>query len=388
MSLYSLKTPQSGVQPWSQAITLFPGGGIVSAFFDLYKSLGDAVLTGSNFIPTVLDGPEKVVRYGALTVGDGTLASSLTASQRCKGLVILCDSLLVKNNASVNMTGKGARVMVNDDPLFPFVDFKIPSQITISSSIVSQAKALETLAAQGFAPWDQGSWASVVAGLFGINLAISQAGTIVLLTAAGCGSGAGAAYANGYSTTGNAGAAGTNGAPGGGGSGGVMVRDENHTGWGYSTGGGASSPYGGGSGGGACYAYDSGVNMGSPWGFSTPRPFSGPGGTGGGAYPTSAGGGAGNPPGGSGSAMGGTGVGGKLVIICRGTVTVQAGGKIEANGMPGAFNGATNQGGGSGGGHVSIITPTFVNGSTVQAAGGGNGGAGSVVTKTFTQMGW
>jgi len=120
------------------------------------------------------------------------------------------------------------------------------------------------------------------------------------------------------------------------------------------------------------------------------------------------GGGAGNPGGRqagttySGQADGVSGTGGKLVIVARYGMTVQSGGKIEANGMPGGAGGPSpgsgyGGGGGSGGGHVSLITPSLSNSGTIQATGGvggiganagGAGGAGSVVTKTLAQMGW
>lgn len=408
MSLYSLKNAGGGVQSWASTLTLFPGNGDVSLLFNLYDSAGDVTLLGSNTIPTLKDGPEKVVRYGGLTLGDGATATSLTASQRCKGLVILCDSLTVKANATLHMTARGARVDRNDDPFFPFIDFVIPFQIVLGSSKIPYTHALTEIKDGGFAPWDQGTWQHHVAALYGFNLSVCLAGSVALLSANGCGVGATQSNASGSGAqSGVVGAVGTNGGMGGGGSGGTYVYSNANA---TSGRGGSGCPYSGGSGSG------SSVN-GTQWGYGVQHGtgknssrFSGPGSGGGFLYYNATsfteepgacggGGGAGNPPGAAGAGfggVGGVGTGGKLTIISRGAVTVQSGGKIEANGIKGGDYG----GGGSGGGHISLISASAVsNSGTIQAAGGaggdaigicagGAGGAGSVVTKTFTQMGW
>jgi hypothetical protein len=407
MSIYSIKQPGgSGVQQWSSAIA------VGKSLRDLYASQGDVTLTGANTVATLLDGPEKVVRFGNLVLGDGTTATSLTASSRCKGLTVICDSLTVKANASLNMTGKGARVLTNDDPFFPFVDFKIPNQILLSSDKVTQAQALAVIRQNGFAPWDQGTFQAIVAAMFGFNLSVSQAGTLAIMLLSGCGVG-GAGKSSTYGVVGNVGSAGTNGGMGGGGTGGLASGGASVA----SLPGGKGSPYSGGSGSGPAYTNGS-SNL---CAYPLMSQYSGPGGKAGYAqYMTNSdyadtslsipgwygGGGAGNLGGKSagGGMDGGNGVGGKLVIICYGTVTVQSGGKIEANGMLGGADGGQGGGGGggSGGGHISIITPTtgqLANSGTIQAAGGAggsgvggaggaSGGAGSVVTKTFTDMGW
>ena len=402
-----------GVQSWSKTITLFPGGGDVSALFNLYQSQGDQTIVGNQTIATLLDGPEKVVRYGNLVVGDGTTATSLTASQRCKGLTILCDSLTVKNNATVNMTGKGARVLVNDDPFFPFVDFKVPTQISLSSNQVTLAQALTTIKTQGLAPWDKGTFQALVAAMYGFNLGVTLDGNIVLLSSAGCGI---AIQGNGGGISGSqvpgfTGVAGINGGMGSGGSGG-MYNISNA----YSNSGkpGSGCPYSGGSGSGGASAYP-GLQGNNVTGKCCSR-YSGPGGGGGTLWTTiigysdegahgSGGGGAGNPVGSYSindtTQSGGNGTSGKLVIITGTFISVQSGGKIEANGVPGAtVSTGSPSGGSSGGGHVSILTPSLTNNGTIQAAGGasapggggwapgGPGGAGSVVTQTFTAMGW
>lgn len=397
------------VQPWSQVMTLAEAGKGCDGLFDLYDSLGDQTLVGAHTIPTLLDGPERVVRYDDLVIGDGTTASSLTAANRCKGLTVICNNLTVKNNATLHMTGRGARVLISDDPSFPFIDYKIPFRIALASSRMSLAQALAVIKSQGLAPWDAGTFQHVIASMYGFDLSISLAGAAVLMSVLGCGAGGAGQYGSG-NVNGAAGAAGTNGGMGGGGAGGV----NGTIGSSYGLQGGFGCPYSGGSGqGGLCHASSGVTNM------PLQSKYSGKGGKGGGGlwsiqpsghiedagnplnatYPS--GGGAGNPGGpgqGGGSAAGSDGTGGKLTIICRGTVTVQSGGKIEANGMPGGAGPTYGGGGGSGGGHISLISPAAVsNAGTIQCAGGaggsgggsgGNGGAGSVVTKTFSDMGW
>ena len=401
MSLYSNKSKGAGaVQPWSQAVTLAEAGNGCDGLFGLYDSLGDKTLVGANTISTLLDGPEKVVRYGALTLGDGVIATSLTAANRCKGLVILCDSLTVKANATLHMTGKGPELWVSDDSFFPLADFRIPTQIILSSDKTTLGQALSVIKGNGLSPWDQGVWNPVYPGLLSFILSISYAGTLAL-SLAGNG-GAGATYSQSIYNVNNTavgvvGGTGTQGCCGGGGSGGSYAVNPDAR----SACGRPGSIYTGGGGGGG------GMGNNHPY-LATPNNFvpnfpcyS----YGLGAYSTNSswpvGGGAGAPFGVGvyGGGDGGNGVGGRLIVICRSAVTVQAGGKIEANGMPGGSSTYCG-GGGSGGGAVFLITPTagsLANAGTIQAAGGaggvanpvgGAGGAGSVVTKTFAQMGW
>lgn len=377
---------------------------------EFYPSLGNVTLTGANTIATLLDGPEKVVRYGNLVLGDGATVTSLTASNRCKGLTIICDNLTIKSNATLHMNGKGARVFVNDDPFFPWVNFAIPDSITLSSSKLSLAAAKKIIRDNGFAVWDRGTFEAIVAALFGFSL--TPSGGTVLLTAGNGGAGGNYTYDGegvGTSRAGNAGAAGTQGNPGGGGGGAAYASGAQ---FGVvSSGGGTGCPYSGGSGGGG--VADTGSTFRC---ISSPgSKYSGPGGTGGGggtysgpgcafmgegpgAYSSGNGGGAGNP-GGLGGVQGGSGTGGKLTIICYGVISVLPGGKIQANGVQGG-SASYGGGGGSGGGHISLIYPSggYNNAGTVQASGGaggtggaagGAGGAGCVLTKIFTtDMGW
>lgn len=398
MSLYSYKQNGTGaVQPWSQAVTLAEAGKGCDGLFGLYDSLGDKTLVGANTISTLLDGPEKVVRYGALTLGDGTTPTTLTASQRCKGLTILCDSLVVKANATLHMTGKGARVMVSNDPRYPFVDFVIPLQIVFASSAISHMYARELFKKYNIAPWDKGFW-DVESAMLGFNCGVLQPGASVLVANAGCGVGADYRQINNVNYyAGGIGGGGVFGAPGGGGSGGVG--SVGTAGNGQSHNACNACVYGGGAGSGGCVQNTNQAFTLFPADISDKTRYSGPG-KHALAYAGSAGGGAGNPGGSQsgGGSNGGDGVGGRLTIICRGVVTVQSGGKIEANGIPGGA-GASVGGGGSGGGSLIMISPApSVNAGTIQAAGGsggagggaagGAGGAGSVVTKTFSDMGW
>ncbi|WP_243358613.1 hypothetical protein [Fundidesulfovibrio terrae] len=405
MSIYSIKQAQTGIVPWADIV---PVGKNIK---NLYDSAGDVTISSPTQIATLIDGPEKVVRYGNLV-----LSSTLTATNRCKGLTVICDNLTVQNGGVLSMTGKGARVLTNDDPFFPFTDFLIPDQVTLSSSLISKAQALAIIRAQGIAPWDQGTWQTLVSKLFGFNLAVSQPGQVALLSVLGCGAGQPGRVIGGNG--GSAGNAGMNGGTGGGGEGGGWNSNCNAS----SGATGAGCPYSGGSAGGGVAAYDSwyGVNHADGQASS---PYSGPGACGGASYCGApnrytglgsqiggtqyggGGGGAGSPggmPGNQSSCyQGGSGCGGKLVVICFGAVNILSGGKIEANGMPGGVGGpgagsGYPGGGGSGGGHISIITPSYTTAGTVQAAGGiggvgstygGSGGAGCVVTKTFAQMG-
>jgi len=399
MSLYSLKKSGGGtVQPWSQVITLAEAGKGCDGLFGLYDSLGDKTLTGANTIATQLDGPERVVRYGALTLGDGATATSLSAANRCRGLTILCDSLIVKANATLNMTGKGPRIMNSNDIALPAVDLRIPSQIILSSDRMALALALSLIGVHGLVPWDVSVWQPTYSTLLGFQMSISQAGTLALAVTGN--GGAGAAYSQAM----NAGPAQVNGYTGGAGSFGCCGGGGGGAAWagnGYDARGSKGRPgciLCGGGGGGGC------VNYNHEFWYEVPvvDPTSK-------AYPcglygasiagSNSGGGAGSPPGSgaNGGGAGSEGVGGRLMIICRGQVNILAGGKVEANGMQGGSGSAG--GGGSGGGVVTIITPTagnLTNSGTIQAAGGagggnavgGAGGAGSVVTKTFAQMGW
>lgn len=409
-NVFSFKGAKGGpVQPWS---VVLPGGRNLR---ELYASRGDALFVGAHTLAARLDGPEAVYRFRNLTIGDGVTPSSLTASQRCKGLTLIVDgTLTVKAGARLHMTGQGARVDRADDPRFPFNDFKVPDKIKLSSDSLDRDTAMELFKSLGAAPWDRGFW-DADGGSPALRCAVTEPGGVVLMAAGGGGGGGIAKSVTADAEAeGNPGSAGTGGGMGGGGSGAVKTAGAASTvASGY---GGAGCPYGGGSGsGGAENSSAKGWGVVNAVGRQ-PGPYCGFGGPGGVKYPfgmtgyeygvsgSGGSGGAGNPGGqpvpGYGLA-GGNGVGGKLVLIVYGDVVVEGGGVIEANGVAsqGAATAAPN-GGGSGGGHVSIVhAGALAVSGTVQAAGGsggsnaafkkgGDGGAGSVVTKTFAQMGW
>lgn len=354
---------------WTQNIPV--GAGI----FDLYPSLGDVNINSGNvYVPTLLDGPIQVVRYGALTVGN---SMALTASNRCRGLIVLCDSLTMPLNATVHMVGKGAK----GNSGWPLYDLSVPASLSLSGGKMPFRDVADYFRQTGHFIGDPVLWAAPPKAL-GDSAGIITPGTL-LMSAAGCGGGDYNSYAfiaNPGATPGLTGSAGSSGGTGGGGSGG---------GYGNNTWYGAKGrPWGGGPGGAG--AYNTG-NMGTE-----PDMWGGQGGISSGA---NASGGAGNPSGNNVPYASGTG--GILIVICRGNVNIGSNCWIYADGLPGegTSNGAC--GAGSGGGHVSIIHGgTLTNNGTIRAIGGagglpgnnnnygGAGGAGSVVTKTFAQMGW
>jgi hypothetical protein len=146
--------------------------------------------------------------------------------------------------------------------------------------------------------------------------------------------------------------------------------------------GGSGTSWSGGAGGGAGPAATVGSNYG---------------GTGGVATTANCGGGAGNPGGtaGPGGGIGGTGTGGVIILVVKGTFTLGSTGVISANGSNGG-SGTAGGGGGSGGGRIVILYgQQYVNsGGTISVNGGtgggtspskgGDGGAGSI---TIRQIG-
>jgi hypothetical protein len=296
-------------------------------------------------------------------------------------MLLVEGNLVLQRSASfvprISMKGRGAK----GSSFMGLYDFSIPTSIQLSGRGWSKKQALDMIRARGYAICDRWLW-DEWGRIDGVSAVAWTAGT-VLLTATGCGAGA-VAQSTG-NQNGNAGGAGTNGAPGGGGSGGIGTSGASCT-------AAPGRPWGGG----VASSGNSGIAV-QPTG---PDLF-------GGAVPAASaptnlcGGGAGNPGGAgvNGGGPGQDGTGGILIIVVKGTTTLNAGAIIDADGMNGG-NGSTNGGGGggSGGGHVSLITlGTLTNNGTIQAAGGtagtatypgGAGGAGSVVTKTFAQMGW
>ena len=146
--------------------------------------------------------------------------------------------------------------------------------------------------------------------------------------------------------------------------------------------GGSGTSWAGGAGGGAGPAATVGLNYGGAGGVATTA---------------NCGGGAGNPGGtaGPGGGIGGTGTGGVIILVVKGTFTLASTGIISANGSNGG-SGTVGGGGGSGGGRIVILYgQQYVNsGGTISVNGGtgggtapskgGDGGAGSI---TIRQIG-
>lgn len=372
MSLYGNKTAQAAVQPWISDIAT--GKNI----FDFYDSLGDVVISTSTNIPSVLDGPMVVRKYRDLTINAAAADVLLSVTNRCRGLMLLVEgNLLMQRTASyvpsISMTARGARGHSG----MGLYDFSIPSSIQLSGKGWSKADALKMIREQGYAICDRWLWDDW-GKINGVSAVAWTAGT-VLLSAGGCGNITRRAVQN-VNTSGRTGGAGTNGGTGGGGEGGYY--------WNTGIGGmlargGKGCPWGGGVGGGGCYYTDcaqEGDDCGGKGGEK--------------GYSNSANGsGAGNPDGDGNP----SGSGGVIVVICKGSVTLNTGSVIEADGVQ-APAASLGPGGSSGGGHVSLVTfGSLTNNGTIRANGGvlraggvngGAGGAGSVVTKTFAQMGW
>ncbi len=408
--VFSMKKREAAMaQPWAMIV---PAG---KDLRHLYATRGDALFVGAHTLSTSQDGPETVYRFRSLTVGDGVTPTSLTASRRCKGLTLIVDGdLRVRAGAVLHMTGLGARVDREDDPRLPFIDCRMPGRLRLWSNNLDQPTGLERFKEIAAAPWDRGFW-DTDSGQCGIGCSVAEQGGVTLMAWNGGGVCGLPRYVGpDAEAEGNPGSAGVNGGMGGGGSGAVRTSGAaSSVSSGY---GGNGCPYGGGSGsGGAENTTARGWGVAGALGRQ-PGPYSGTGGAGGVKHASSmfgfesysgacgGSGGAGNPGGqpvpGCGLAGGG-GVGGKLVLIVHGSVNVEAGGRIEANGAASQAQATSGpHGGGSGGGHVCIVhAGTLSVSGTVQAAGGsggvnaaykkgGDGGAGSVVTKTFAQMGW
>jgi len=383
MSLYSLKKGAGGaVQPWSQVITLAEAGKGCDGLFGLYGSLGDVVSTSAISIPSVTDGPGVVVRYNNLT-----LSHLLTTTNRCRSLTVLVDgNLVINSGGGISMTARGARGNAGMGQYNRYIPYTLP----LESDVISLVKVLAYIRANKVDVSDRWFWDEWSRHV-GVTATFSQGAALALMLASGCGAALPFAYytanVNGY-----AGSAGVNGGTGGGGRGGIYAPGTHGH---YVGRTGSGTPWGGGPGQGGAYSMD-GPHLPdlSAYGDSGGDARSDGRGMCGGGAGTSGGAGV------LGGPAGGDGTGGILRIIVKGNTTINSGGIIQADGLPGGSIASSYAGGGgSGGGHVSIITlGSLTNNGTIRANGGaattgasingGAGGAGSVVTKTFAQMGW
>ena len=354
-------TRLSAKQPWVAVWT--PGVNLVN-FYNLYDSKGDVTISVATSIPTTLDGPIQVARYGALTIN-----AALTASQRCRGLIILSDARSTGAAGSVSMTARGAAGAKNwalDKDIF------VPQSITFTGRNTSYADFLKWIRQTGYCIFDPTLYACPPPGMGDVTCdwATWTPYGSTIISVAGCGTGA-APGANTY-MNGTPGGAGSN-APGGGGGG--CGENGQSGGW-----GGQGRPWGGGPGGGggparSADAYGGFGGLGD-WG----------------------GGGAGNPPGNG----AGVGTGGILLELCRGNASFTAGHSITANGTNGGSG--TCGGGGSAGGVAGFFFGGSLTGTPNLSAAGGPagsgvnvdgryksgsaGGAGSTQSKSFATMGW
>lgn len=353
----------------------------LSNLFGLYPSLGTQTISSATSLASTLDGPMACYRYGALTVN-----AALTVTNRCRGLVLLCDSLSVGAAGSISMTARGAA----GSSKWANQDIGIPTSMLLSAKNTSWTTFLAWLQSNNYCIFDPTLFACPPPGMGDViaDYANWAARMAAIVSAAGCGAGANKTNTG----TGTTGLAGTN-APGGGGTGGSN---------GYAATSAPGTVWGGGPGSGGCGSY-----MATTKGFA-PDQYGGVGGIGGPAGATyNSGGGAGNP-GGAGY-LGGTGVGaagsagtgGVLIIIVRGDVTLTTGHALTAGGTAGgAASGNTTNcgGGGSGGGFVGLYYGGALTGTPNLTASGGSGGtssnsggpggAGTALSAPFSAMGW
>jgi len=298
-------------------------------------------------------GDVVVKNYQNLTINAGVLFSPL---RPCRGMIIYCSGNLTVNG-TISMTGKGGGVGA-----------KIASPIGAATSTDSRYDLVDaTLYFNNFSSsiggkgipthWNWAPSGSVWFSNYKIRIPLS--GSV------SGGSTTGANGTAGVFCCGGGGAGGNNGPYGVG----IGARGTIFTG---GAGGGGGNIYGGG-GSATTFEYQGGYGV---------NGFAGQG-TGGGAGLFAGSGGGGSPAGSS----GGIGVGGLILLIVRGTITIN--GTISSNGANGGA-GATG-GGGSGGGRIIIVYGnTYTNSGTVVANGGsggsgspsgGSGGAGSITLK-------
>ena len=337
------------------------------------------------------DGDTVVLQYSSLTVNTG---HTLTVDQPCRGLVIYVDGNCTING-TINMTSKGGK---SDPTLSGGSDSSTVSPLGLRWIFKTPAPNGDSLT---ISPNLYAGCGNLLRSVAGSATPISD-GTIMGISRDGYGQPArpngDSAGFNGVSWTF------TNPFIIGSGSGGGGSSLQNGTGYPGSAGeGGLGGCFSGGAGGGAA--------GGPPW-PGTLLPGGGNyGGAGGAAYvgtsyaPAYGAGGVGNPPGANGGGTPspvtsyGTGVGGMIVLIVGGTLTLGASASIQAKGIRGqTVNPPASyrkQGGASGGGNILIVAKSFSGAtagsyvgadptSKIDAGGGsgnpgGNGGSGGVL---------
>jgi hypothetical protein len=290
-------------------------------------------------------GDTIVKNYQDLTINSGILFSPL---RPCRGMVIYCTGNLTVDG-TISMTGKGGGVAN-----------KIAAPIGIASSTDSRYDLvdatlyfnnLSSSASGGRGIPTHWNWAPSGSAWFSnFKVRVPLSGSV----AGGAGGIANPSVAGGVGSAGIFCCGG-----GGGGAGG------SYPGYGSGAAGGRGTIFTGGGGGGGSRSGNNETGVAATF-------------EAGGAGATNAGSGAGTPAGGAPGNSGGSGVGGLLILIVRGSVTIN--GTISSNGATGGSGiGApfsSGGGGGSGGGRIMVIYGnTYTNVGTVVANGGSGGGS-------------
>ncbi len=324
---------------WRFTLPLAKPGSNLANLFALYRSQGDVTISSATSLPTTLDGPIQVVRYGSLTVN-----SVLSASNRCRGLIVLCESLAIGASCGIHMDGLGA---VGSATWIP-QNITIPSFAVISGKVTPAQKFLAWIRDTGFAIFDPTLFALSPPSMGDIQTDYADwpARGTAIMTATGRGS-RGARYSQlSGQSNGNPGGAGTN-APAGGGCGGMYLSSNGYASPGQMWGGGTGSDAAEGGG-----YYQDADQYSARYG------------------------------------------GAPLIVICRGNVSIASGGYIRSAAVQ--YLASSGQGQAGGGFAGLFYGGTLSNAGSISAPGalgsgspvGGNGGAGAAVTKTLSQMGW
>ena len=356
------------------------------------NSYGDGVsYTSACYETTVLntvdphDGDMWVGNFKDLTI-DASV--TFTTDRATRGMLLYVDGDCVING-SLSMTSRGGFSNPttsggSDSSAVSATGIRLP-MLTASGS--------DTLSAADFAGCGDAAVAAVAN-----QSGISGDGTIFTISRVGGGGAAAAQVINSNSnTSGNDGTAGATGAAtistGGGGSGGANSGGSGTITSGTGGDGGCFSggAGGGGAGGNASVTAGSGGDYGGAGGGGAQA---------GGGYGASRGGGAAGNPGGSsgGYTNGQSGVGGLLILVVSGDLTIGASGSIFCNGTNGGTGydtGSGRYGGGSGGGAImALYVGTFTNngsGNVIAAKGsaanpaGGDGADGGVHTAQISE---
>jgi hypothetical protein len=341
MSLYSLKQAGGGaIQAWAQAIPVGQPGGNLAVLKELYDKRTETSFAGTVALASALNGPIQVHRFGDVALNGATV----TVQNKCRGALLIFDSLTVTGSASsIHMNGKGAVDVDWED-----YDLSIPQVLSLSSDKASLAAILKMIRSNGWFVGDPQLWKD----LSGLSTgAITPGQLIVDKTQLGAGGlgvlGVGNTGPN-YVRMGNNGGAGAKGP--GGGSSPCMSTNDNYTILTAQSGEGGRSWRGGFGGDVWSNTFKSGRDLRN----SEP--------------------------------------GGLLIVAVLGALTVGPGLTISANGVNNAV-----RGGGPGAGRVLLLTGGAVTGTpTLQANGGAgvpiygyntNGGAGATTQSTLAAWG-